>query len=349
MASVSFGFTVCESAQPGLIAAKRISPGKTHAYGMIALWRFESVIETSHEAMAERLKALALQPSRMIVMGEPIPGLDLRHPHRRRWAGAGTATLCGPDRAWLPLDFDDVPMPKGLGRAERLAEAALFVRDRLLPEEFRDARMVAAPTAGTGRKGDSIARLRLFVALDRPHALAAMKAWANGAPVALELPIDSSVIQVGQPVYTARPVFDGVTDPVPRGLHALVLDGDRDVVRLAVDRFAPKVAAIEARVARIARACGSNWRKLLDDTLGGDEGFFVPLTRAVGVAVRAGAAPAEIQEVVAALLARRADAGRRAQYGPSWIDGTIRSFERRDAVTRTACKRALSRLFLNEA
>ena len=137
--------------------------------------------------------------------------------------------------------------------------------------------MIAVPTASTGRKGDDIARFRLFVALDRPHPLEAMKDWAKGAAATLDLPIDSSPIQNGQPIYTGRPIFEGVSDPVPRALHALILPGDRDLVALVIDRFAPKLAAIEAKVDRVARSCGSNWRMLLDMTLGGDEGFFIPV------------------------------------------------------------------------
>ena len=119
-----------------------------------------------------------------------------------------TATLCGPDRAWLPLDFDDVTVPAGLGHGERLVEAALFVRDHLLPDEFHGVRMIAVPSASTGRQGDSIARLRLFAALDRPHPLRAMKDWAKGrggdARYCRSTPRS---FKAGQPIYTARPIF----------------------------------------------------------------------------------------------------------------------------------------------
>ena len=117
---------------------------------------------------------------------------------------------------------------------------------------------------------------------------------------------------------------------------------------LVVDRFAPKLAAIEAKIDRVIRGCGRNWQALLNATVGDDEHFFVPLTRGIGVAVRAGARPDEIEATVATLLALRADPGRQAQYGRPWVMRTIESFRLRDDATRAAHKRALSRLFIEE-
>ena len=346
MAKPAFEFTICMTEDPEKIAVKRITPTETIQYDKVFLWRFKPTVENSLEAMAERLRALALKPRRMIVMGAPLPSLDLSLPHRRTWREQSVATLAAPPRWWLPIDLDDAVVPKGLGSAERLTEAALFVRDQLLPDEFYGARMIVVPSASTGRKGDSTARLRLFALLASPHSLTAMKDWAKGAAATLGLPIDSAPIQAGQPIYTARPIFEGMEDPVPRALHAQVLDGDHDTVALVVDQFALTLAASEAKIDRAVR--GRNWRALLDATVGGDEDFFVPLTRGIGVAVRSGAHPNEIEATVATLLALRADPGRQAQYGRSWVTRTIESFRRRDDVTRAAHKRALSRLFIEE-
>jgi hypothetical protein len=348
MAKPAFEFTICMTEDPEKIAVKRITPTGTIQYDKVFLWRFKPAVENSLEAMAERLRALALKPRRMIVMGAPLPSLDLSLPHRRTWREQSVATLAAPPRWWLPIDLDDVVVPKGLGSAERLTEAALFVRDHLLPDEFYGARMIVVPSASTGRKGDSTARLRLFALLASPHSLRAMKNWARGAAATLELPIDSAPIQAGQPIYTARPIFKGVDDPVPRALHAQVLDGDRDIVALVVDQFALKLAASEAKIDRVIGGCGRSWRALLDATVGDDDHFFDPLTRGIGAAVRAGANPDEIEATVATLLALRADPGRQAQYSRPWVTRTIESFRRRDDATRAAHKRALSRLFIEE-
>jgi hypothetical protein len=343
---VLFEFTECTVAEADRIATKRITPTETIAFDRVTWWHFKKVRETSLEGMARRLQGLALQPSRMIVMGAPVASLDPAKRQRRLWANSAVAaTLWAPDRAWLPLDLDDVVVPQSLGRPERLREAARFIRDRLLTDEFRGARMIVTATAGSGRRGDKVARLRVFAALSRTHPIAALRGWAKGAAATLDLPIDIAVIQAGQPIYTPRPVFDGVVDPVPIELHAFILDGDRDTVDLNADRFAPKLAAIDAKIERVNRACGSDWTKLLDLTVGGDEGFFIPLTRSIGVAVRARAPAGEIQAAVARVLAERADADRQKRYGAAWVRHAIDSFTTRDNATRAAAARAHARLF----
>jgi hypothetical protein len=345
---IGFEFTICEVAEAGKCAVKRITPTGVHDYDLVTWWKFEPAYAGSQAKLAEQLMALALQPTKMVVMGAPASGLDLRQAHRRRWADPATATLVGPDRMWMPLDIDGVGVPRGLGRGERLEEAAVYIRDRLLPPAFHGVRLVAAPTASTGRKGDAVARLRLFAALDRHYPLADLKRWTRACAVALDLPLDSAPIQPGQPIYTGRPVAD--EDPVPRRLHAIVLDDDSGgVVRLDIDQFAARAMAIEERIEAAVRLRGSNWQRLMEDTVGGPEGYFAPLTRSIGVAVRAGASHAEIDALVGYLLTERADPCRQAQYSRAWIQRTMASFQRRDDATRAAHDKNLSRLFTEEA
>jgi hypothetical protein len=378
IALVSFGFTVCEVAEEGLIAAKRITQRPDGSvwksdYDKVMWWRFRPVVAASHEAMADRLCGLAMLPRRMIIMGCPIGSLDLGEKHLRRWADPAEATLCAVARAWLPLDFDSVAVPEGLGLADRVSDAALHVRDHLLPAEFHGVRMVAAPSARTGMVGDSVARLRLFAALDRAHPLGALKDWAKCARVGLNLPLDASVLQAGQPIYTARPKFTGMNDPVPRGMRAVILPGSKDMVTLEVGRFdvkpeivAPngkenvprntqhlgKAPVVEGTVPCVAISCGQDWRRRLEATVGGPDGFFEPLKKGIGTAVRVGAKREQIEAAIAALLAARADAHRRQAYGPEWVNRAIASFQRhdaaRDAADRAAYARDLARIFQNE-
>jgi hypothetical protein len=379
VALVSFGFTVCEAAEEGLIAAKHITRRPDGSlskkdYDNVTWWRFLPVVAASHEAMADRLRGLAMLPRRMIIMGRPIGSLDLGEKHLRRWADPAEATLCAVTRAWLPLDFDDVFVPAGLGRADRLSEAALHVRDCLLPEEFHGVRIVATPSARTGMVGDSVARLRLFAALDRAHPLDALKGWAKGARTCLNLALDGSVLQAGQPIYTARPMFTGMDDPVPRAMRAIVLPGSKDTVTLDVARFdvktdivlsngkekVPRVPkhlgkapVVEGTVPCSAISCGQDWQRRLEATVGGPDGFFEPLKKGIGTAVRVGAKRDEIEAVVAVLLAARADAHRRQAYGPEWVNRAISSFHRndvaRDAAASAAYARDMARIFQNGA
>jgi hypothetical protein len=41
------------------------------------------------------------------------------------------------------------------------------------------------------------------------------------------------------PIYTARPVFHGMADPVPKSEWVLILDGAKDTVDLDLGRFPP--------------------------------------------------------------------------------------------------------------
>lgn len=83
-------------------------------------------------------------------------------------------------------------------------------------------------------------------------------------------------------------------------------------------------------------------------TVGGDTGFFEPLTRGLGAAVRVGASASEIEGFVAALLTERADPGRRRQYGPVWVRRSLLSFRRRDAAAHAAAHAAALAAFSKE-
>ena len=247
--SAPSAFTIAEVADEGLIAAKRIGRNpdgtlwKSH-YDHATWWRFALMDCASIESMAALGRLLAAQPRKCILMGAPVAGLDLTRVHRRRWANPNDATLRAVDRSWVPLDFDDVIVPAGLERGDRLADAALHVREHALPPEFRGVRMIAIPSASTGLQGDGVARLRIFAALDRAWPLPMLKDWAVGARVCDALALDSAGIQAGQPNYTARPVFmNGMDDPVPAHCRAVILPGGADTVSLVVGRYAAKATS----------------------------------------------------------------------------------------------------------
>ena len=244
MSEGAFSFTVATVAEPGLAATKRIvrlSDGRLEKsdYDRVALWRFQPMAAASVAIMAEVLRDLAGRADRMILMGRPRPGLLLDRPQLRRWAAAdpSTNTLEAVDRQWLPIDIDDVAVPSPLGRGDRLDDAARYVRDTVLPPEFHGIAAAATATSSSGLKGDTLARLRLFFALDRPLSLDVLRRWARGARAA-GLPVDPAVIQAGQPIYTARPLFRGIADPIPPRLRAFGLEGSRgDRVCLVADRY----------------------------------------------------------------------------------------------------------------
>jgi hypothetical protein len=147
------------------------------------------------------------------------------------------ATIECPPRRWIALDLDGVNVPHGLGAPDKLAEAGYHIRDRLLPSPFRGARCIAAATASTGRKGPCVARLRLFFALAETADNEALVQWADDlSRSAPDLRLDPSVMLAMQPIYTARPLFIGCSDPVPVWGRVKVLDGVEDSIALDLPR-----------------------------------------------------------------------------------------------------------------
>jgi hypothetical protein len=189
-------------------------------------------------------------------------------------------------------------------------------------------------------------RGKLLAALDKAHPIEDLKSWAKGLSVATDLKIDSAVTQIGQPIYTARPLFIGMRDPTPRELHAVILPGESDVVSLDAHRFDPTVRLVNAKVERALTDCGDDWRAFLNRTVGGGPGTcFGPLTRGLGVAARSANDEATIVNFVVSLLAERADKDRQRAYGPDWIVKTLRRFRDHDEEGHLAIAQLREMLF----
>jgi hypothetical protein len=347
-----FEFTVCRSAQPGLFATKTLYPPPRAAkqYDLIEWWLF-CPTAVGFEDMADLLRRLMVRPDCMIVRGEPVaaPGPDgWTREQSRRWVSA-PITLRPVPRRWVGLDLDDAAVAAPLGDGDSLGEAALDVREYLLPPEFRDVRMIACATSSTGIKGPTVARLRLFALLDGPVEDAVLKRWAKGVRAATDLPLDDAVFQPGQPIYTSRPIFSGRDDPVPEDQRVIVLDGRQDAVTLQADRYAGEVRRIEVRVRSAIGSARGDWRKALDQMIGVDGCFFEPLSRGLGLAARAGADEADVTGHVAALLGERADKGRQRQYDGEWVSRTLKRFRNADARAAAQLAADQHRLFSSDS
>jgi hypothetical protein len=347
---IDYAFTVCTVADLGKSAVKTITRGADGSlpkkdYDLVVRWKFSPTAVESHEAMAAQLRGLALDRRKMVVMGEPVADLDLGKPHRRRWADRAPATLRATARGWITLDLDDVVVPPGMGKPERLIDAAVHVRDKLLPIEFVETQMIVTPTSQSGLRGNDVARMRLWFALDRAIPLAELKRWATGLRKVHDLPVDPSVIQAGQPIYTGRPVFVGMADPISPDIHAVVVPGFcAATVALVVSAFDVPAAGIDRAVTHVARATGGDWRRLLEATLGAN-GFFEPLTQALGLAARKTDSIGDIAAFVAALLTERADPARRLQYNAAWVRSTVERFRRADAQSQAEITSLHARIF----
>lgn len=363
-----FACTICSVAEDGRTAAKTIigHADGTHSkrdYDFVTYWTLNALEPNGSNAelaelaeklsgstalptLAEVLRYLATQSTLMIVMGKPKPGHNPKHPCRRLWAQTRPEnnTLFPTPRAWLPIDCDDILVPAPFGDGDQLPNAAAFIRDTLLPPEFVDVACVGAATASSGLKGPTVARIRLFFLLDQPTPLARLRKWGVAAQRA-GLPIDPVIYQGGQPIFTARPIFHGMDDPVPEALRAFVVPGKAGRVNLVANRYDTISATIERKVNAAATASGDNWRKLLEATLGGPNSFFEPLSKALGLAAHSADSEADIVAFTSQLLAQRADLGRQSQYNHQWITSTLRRFRSKDVKTAQAIEFYRSKLF----
>jgi hypothetical protein len=309
-------------------------------YPNVSRWMFNRRQVADLGEMSHELAVMSDFPSIMIVRGDPLAHIDLSKPQLRRSNSSKpeTNTLRDVPRSWLAVDVDDCHVPEPLGLATRIVEAGRHVR-ALLPAEFHNAACVVSASASTGLAGPALARLRLWFLLDRPIACADLHRWARGARAAGH-PVDPQVCLPAQPIYTARPLFEGMTDPLPPALSATLLDGSFDRISLKLDRFEKELVAIERSTLRANPASGGgDWRDYLEQTLGGAHGFFEPLKRGIGLATRYGASVDEVHRIVSDLLSKRADLDRQRSYGRTWISRAMTKFRAQD-LRREAADRA---------
>ncbi len=145
----------------------------------------------------------------------------------------------------IPVDLDSETAPDGVDTSDILAVGD-YLRSRL-PPELQDVSCVVQLSAGYGlwdyRPGQRVLKARLWFLNDEAMTGAELRRWfkAHNKRGNHAL-MDAAVATPSQPIYTAAPLFEGMTDPVPVRLALLL--GDRDVatVRPPVQQAAPTPA-----------------------------------------------------------------------------------------------------------
>jgi hypothetical protein len=277
-ASAAFQFSVL-TCRHQLLATKTIlADGKEIPFGHAKHFRFAYRELDLLEDFCKALQWLATEPNKFIIRGRLKPGLTGWH--RRLFRGSD-ATIDCEDRSWIALDLDGVEVPPGLGSPAALAEAGYHIRDRMLPGYFRGIRCIAAATSSTGRMGPAIARLRLFFLLSQPAPNESLYAWAEVLSRSQsKLRLDPSVMLAQQPIYTARPIFRGLSDPVPSWSRVRLLDGYEDYAMIEVPREPRKRSSATWTQARVCTdvppellemtmedaGCGVHWAEATEPT-----------------------------------------------------------------------------------
>jgi hypothetical protein len=271
--------------------------GKETPYDHALNFQFQYGNANTLEELASDLVWLAPKKKTFIIRGKLKPGLAPGGWHRRLIypKDKDPATIESTPLQWIVLDFDGTQVPHGLGAPDKLAEAAMYVRDKMMPPYFRGIRCVASVSASTGRRGPTTFRGRMFFGLTRCHAHEALLMWSEQfSRDHLELKLDPSVMRAAQPIYTARPEFRGCTDPVPEWGRVRIIDGYQDQLRLDI----PRAYKRELRSVPTVHVCDDLPAELMDLTEA-DAGLGVhPIEEAKEISSRAWTAIKRIFEML---------------------------------------------------
>jgi hypothetical protein len=110
----------------------------------------------------------------------------------------------------------------------------------VLPALFRLVRCIVTATAKTGRVGPDTARLRFFFPLSELVDNEVLRCWAKEFKEKHpELNMDPGVIHPIQLIFTARPIFEGCSDPVPPEGRVAILEGSAKYYGYSFARYQP--------------------------------------------------------------------------------------------------------------
>jgi hypothetical protein len=293
----------------GQIATKEIIAApdgsrRVIAFADVKQWFFSPPFDhRDHDAIREAMAVKLADPQSMMVQGFLRPDLDHAARHVRTWAGPN-ATLIG-GRRWAYVgDLDKLPVPDGLGAADKWKDGVRWFRDNAAPEAIANAAWTVIPSSSSGSDPDRLS-CRYFVLLDDGgDLLTEQKPWARGAKRA-GYAVDDSVAQAGQPVYLARPIFRGMRDPLAAGGDLAFTIAGKERASIDWTEFAEAdavyVAALSSR-GSIAASSGATWSARLAAALGGQDGFNTPLTTAARAAAGAGETEAAFVAAVMPLI-----------------------------------------------
>ena len=180
--------------------------------------------------LADILTELNDSPYKLVIRGEPMPGLDLKHPVRR-------LKYCGDDQAatfrssltgerWICFDFDKVACPRAIDPKAN-PTAALKYLASLLPTAFHNTTFWAQWSSSAGFKGWSSLSAHLWFVLDKPITDDDLWLWGQS----VSAPIDTRLFNAVQPHFTAAPVL-GYDVPNPCPVRYQLIKGLNDAASI---------------------------------------------------------------------------------------------------------------------
>lgn len=197
---------------------RRLRNGTIHTtnYDHATVFSYRSVRLTGLAHLYRLLLQLERDNHSASVRGGPLVGVSLDNAARRsKTDGRRTATLGDVPRSYLAIDIDGLD-----GSAEWWLDlpATLDRVRQVLPPEFRQATAIIQFSSMASPKVKPGISLHLWFWLTTPltcaELLRTFKPWPK---------IDRSPFTPATPVYTARPIFKGMDDPLP--VRTMLIEG----------------------------------------------------------------------------------------------------------------------------
>lgn len=209
------GFTVLRTLGP--LATKKFSVNSATGevvktpYGNAKFFSAKPVSVDNIFDLSTKLSALEADKQAFVVRADVAPGADPAKMRRLLYPdGDDKPTLVRTPRRWMMIDFDNVPCPDGLDPAADPEAAVAHLTSRL-PPEFADATSHWQFGSSQGFK-PGLLSAHLWFWLDREVEDADLERWAKQHR---SIGVDPAVFRPVQAHYTAAPVFEGVSDPLP--------------------------------------------------------------------------------------------------------------------------------------
>ena len=306
-------------------AAKRFSRDKetgavhVESYGRAKSFMVNVYGLTNIRLMAKGLANVESWSNSFLIRGHSLNGEQVQktfrriHPRKFEDGTVEEATFESAAHHWVPLDIDSLPCPDGLDPINDPGAAVEHIVSHL-PTEFRGATCFWQHTASAGVKPGI--RMRLYFWANRLLSDDELKTWLGATDDAGQrlYPVDLSIFTPVQPIYTARPTFEDVPDPVPQ--RCGLWEGDRDEITAPVIIKAPQATAYRARNSHTPTSgkdtAASPTARPAYNSAGG--GGYDGHRAAIGDHATGGGFHGPIKAAVAAWLARNG-----AAVDPAWL------------------------------
>lgn len=203
--------------------------------------------------LSNLLEMLLDAPNKFIIRGVPkdtagkIVHRKTHQPH---------AAFDASPRHYVMLDFDKIQCPDYFDAAKNPEEIVQWARETL-PTPFKKASCYYKFSASQNVVEEASASLHLWFWLGQAVSDDELKRYFHANPA----PIDMALFNPVQIHYTARPLFDGMDDPLPKRSGVLV--GDHDSVP-PLDIPPETVKAIKPRAEKEPEVSDENRAKALD-------------------------------------------------------------------------------------